>query len=121
MKPINLVQNFSLFQEYWSPRIIGEANGQYLKLAKVQGEFVWHQHQHEDETFLVVQGQLTIRFRDREVVLNPGELVVVPKGVEHQPYAPEETWVMLIEPKETAHTGDTQSAQTVAIADQHWI
>lgn len=121
MDKANLAEKLSLFSEQWSPRVIAEANGQYIKLAKVEGEFVWHAHANEDETFLVISGKLIIRMHDRTVELNPGELFVVPRGVEHNPYAPVETHIMLIEPKQTTHTGDVESERTVAIEDQTWI
>ena len=121
MDKVNLQQKFTLFAEQWSPRVIAEANGQYVKLAKVQGEFVWHAHEHEDEIFFVVVGKLIIQMRDGSVELTPGEMFVVPKGVEHNPYAPVETHVMLIEPKLTTHTGDVSTERTVAIEDQVWI
>jgi mannose-6-phosphate isomerase-like protein (cupin superfamily) len=121
MERINLVQKFALFEEHWTPKILAEANGQWVKIAKGLGEIVWHAHEHEDELFLVLKGSLVIRFRDREVNLGPGELLVVPKGVEHAPYATEETHILLIEPKSTAHTGDVVSDQTVSIEDQEWI
>ena len=119
---INLQQKFALFDEFWSPRRIAELNGQYVKLAKVQGVLVWHAHADEDELFFVVRGALTLQFRDRDpVTLQPGELYVVPRGVEHLPQAKEETWLMLFEPKQTAHTGVTASERTVDVADQPWI
>lgn len=121
MDKVNLTQKFALFAEQWSPRVIAEANGQYIKLARVQGEFVWHAHEHEDEIFFVISGQLIIQLRDGRVELNPGELFVVPKGVEHNPFAPVETLIMLIEPKQTTHTGDVQTERTVAVEDQVWI
>ena len=121
MDKVNLQQKLTLFTEQWSPRVIAEANGQYVKLAKVQGEFVWHAHEHEDEIFFVVAGKLIIQMRDGSVELNPGEMFVVPKGVEHNPYAPVETHVMLIEPKQTTHTGDTETERSVAMEDQVWI
>jgi mannose-6-phosphate isomerase-like protein (cupin superfamily) len=121
MDKVNLEQKFTLFSEQWSPRVIAEANGQYVKLAKVQGEFVWHAHEHEDEIFFVVAGHLIIRVRDGSVELNPGEMFVVPKGVEHNPFAPVETHVMLIEPKQSTHTGDVSTERTVAVEDQAWI
>lgn len=121
MDKANLAEKLSLFTDQWSPRVIAEANDQYIKLAKVQGEFVWHAHEHEDETFFVISGKLMIQMRDRTIELNPGELFVVPKGVEHNPYAPVETHIMLIEPKQTTHTGDVETERTVAIEDQVWI
>ena len=110
---VNLAQKFSLFGEYWSPKIAGELNDAYLKLAKLQGEFVWHQHEAEDELFLVVKGRLLIKLRNRDLWLNAGEFVVIPRGVEHCPVADDETHVVLLEPKSTRHTGDVVSERTV--------
>ena len=113
MNVVNLNQKFSLFSDHWSPKIIGELNGQEVKLAKVKGEFVWHDHKNEDEMFFIVKGTLKIEFRDKTVVLNPGEMIVVPKGVEHKPIADEEVWLMLFEPAEIKHTGDVKHELTV--------
>lgn len=113
MEKINLVQKFGLFSEHWNPQIVGELNGQYVKLAKLRGEFVWHHHQDEDGLFLVLKGQLTILFHEREVTLNPGEFVIVPKGVEHKPVANEEVHVMLLEPVSTLNTGNVKDENTV--------
>ncbi len=116
MKPVNILEKFDLFTDQWSPKIIGELNGQHLKLAKVQGEFVWHDHANEDELFLIYKGTLFLEFRDRETVtLNPGEFYIVPKGVEHFPRTKDnmEVWLMLIEPAATKHTGDVQTERTV--------
>jgi mannose-6-phosphate isomerase-like protein (cupin superfamily) len=113
MEVINLSQKFDLFAEHWSPRIVGELNDSYVKLAKLQGEFIWHQHANEDELFLVVKGRLLIKLRDRDLWLNPGELVIIPKGVEHCPVAAEEVQVLLLEPKATLNTGDQQNERTV--------
>jgi mannose-6-phosphate isomerase-like protein (cupin superfamily) len=115
MKPqkINLVDAFAAFTEQWSPRIVGELNGQHVKVVKLQGEFVWHHHENEDEMFYVVKGRLTIRFRDGDMHLEPGEMIIVPKGVEHQPAADEETWVMLFEPASTLNTGNVRNERTV--------
>jgi mannose-6-phosphate isomerase-like protein (cupin superfamily) len=110
---INIADKLRQFNEHWSPRVIGEVNGTEIKLVKLQGEFVWHRHEHEDELFLVVQGRLVLRFRDHEAVLNPGELIIVPKGVEHQPAADEETHVLLVEPATTLNTGDVHNERTV--------
>jgi len=118
---INFAEKFALFSDHWSPKIIGELNGQYIKLAKMQGKMVWHSHDNEDEYFQVVKGSITLSFRDRSVTLNEGECFIVPKGVEHLPEAEEEAFVILFEPKETPHTGTTVSEKTVAIEDQHWI
>lgn len=114
MEVINLAQKFDLFAEHWNPRIVGELNDSYVKLAKLQGEFIWHQHADEDELFLVVKGRLLIKLRDRDLWLNPGELAIIPKGVEHCPVAAEEVQVLLLEPKSTLNTGDQQNERTVA-------
>ncbi len=121
MERISLQEKFALFSEHWSPRVIAESNGQLIKLAKLDGEFVWHDHADEDELFYVVKGRLELRFRDRVTVLLPGELCVVPKATEHLPIATEETWVMLIEPRSTLHTGDRVTEVTVANDKQLWI
>ncbi len=113
MTPINLREKFALFDDYWSPKIVGESNGSYVLLAKLRGEFVWHNHENEDELFFVVKGSLLIRMRDREVQLNEGEFFVVPRGVEHLPVAENEVWVMLLEPITTKHTGDVIDERTV--------
>ena len=121
MPKVSIAEKFTLFSEHYTPKVIGETNGQYVKLAKVQGEFVWHSHEHEDELFLVFKGKLTIKFRDGDVQLGEGEMYIIPKGVEHCPFAEEETYIMLIEPKATAHTGDVEDTRTVAVEDQVWI
>lgn len=114
MDKVNLTEAFAGFSERWSPRIAGEVNDSYVKLVKIEGEFVWHHHEHEDELFLVVTGRLLMRFRDREVWLEPGEFIVVPRGVEHMPVAPGECEVVLIEPKTTLNTGNVVEERTVA-------
>ena len=118
MEAVNLNEKFSLFTDHWSPKIVGELNGQHVKLAKVQGEFVWHAHQEEDELFYVVKGTLKIEFRDKIVALNPGEMMIVPRGVEHNPVAEEEVWLMLFEPAETKHTGEVEHELTVKQYDR---
>jgi mannose-6-phosphate isomerase-like protein (cupin superfamily) len=118
MQIINIAQKFSLFNEYWSPRIAGELNDSHIKLAKLHGEFVWHQHENEDEMFLIVKGKLLIKLRDRDLWLNEGEFVIIPKGVEHCPVAEEEVHVMLLEPKSTLNTGDQRNERTV---EAQWI
>jgi len=122
---VNLVQKFGLFQERWTPKIVAESNGQLVKIAKFEGEFVWHSHAEEDELFLVTSGSVDIWLREdsreRRVTLGPGELFVVPKGVEHRPVAHAEAHVVMIEPASTKHTGDIDDAVTVAIAEQVWI
>ena len=113
MEKVNLEHKFSLFEEPWQPRIVGELNGQHVKLVKLLGEFVWHQHEQEDELFLVVAGQLTIQFRDREVELQTGEFLVVPRGVEHRPVARALCQVLLLEPVTTVNTGSSPGERTV--------
>lgn len=106
MEKVNTYQKLSLFSDHWNPRIAGELNGQHVKLAKLKGEFVWHKHDHEDELFYVLSGQLQIEFRDRTILLNEHEFVIVPRGVEHRPVAAEEVCVMLFEPAGTLNTGN---------------
>jgi mannose-6-phosphate isomerase-like protein (cupin superfamily) len=118
MDRINLAEKFATFTEHYQPKIIAELNDTYVKVVKLQGEFLWHQHEHEDELFLVVRGRLLIRFRDRDVWLEPGELIVVPRGVEHKPVAEVETEVVLIEPKTTLNTGNVRSERTVEHLDR---
>ena len=118
MKKINLNQKFSLFHEYWSPKIVGEMNDSYIKLAKLKGEFDWHHHDNEDELFFVVKGQLTIKFRDKDVILDEGEMVVIPKGLDHLPVATEEVQVMLIEPKGTLNTGNVVTEKTQQVLER---
>jgi len=117
---INLLGKFELVNKYWTPMIIGELNGQMVKIAKLKGDFIWHDHKNEDELFYVVKGTLTIEFRDHTTVLNKGDMIIVPKGVEHKPSTPEneEVWVMLFEPKETKHTGDVIHERTVTNLDR---
>lgn len=112
MNKIALTEKFALFSEYWSPKIVGELNGQSIKLAKFKGEFVWHKHDNEDELFFVVSGMLTIEFRDKTVNLNKDEFIIVPKGVEHKPFAEDEVLVMLFEPATTLNTGDARNELT---------
>ena len=114
MQKINLAEKFSLFDEQWSPKLVGELNGQHVKLAKVQGEFVWHRHDDEDELFLVVKGRLVIKLRDRDVVLDEGEMFIVPRGIEHKPVAEEEAHILMFEPASTLNTGNVQNERTVA-------
>lgn len=112
MHAISLQDKLAKITAHWEPKIIAELNENYIKLAKIKGEFVWHSHAHEDELFLVVSGALVIRFRDRDVTLGPGELCVIPKGVEHMPVADEEVQIMLVEPKGTLNTGDAGGERT---------
>jgi mannose-6-phosphate isomerase-like protein (cupin superfamily) len=114
MEKVNLAEKLAKFQDFWNPRIVGVLNGQYVKLVKLQGEFVWHHHEAEDELFLVVKGRLEIRFRSESVVLREGEFIVVPAGVEHQPVAEQEAHVLLFEPQSTLNTGNVRNERTVA-------
>jgi mannose-6-phosphate isomerase-like protein (cupin superfamily) len=113
MQKVNLKEKFNLFNEYWRPQIAGELNGQYVKLAKLKGEFIWHQHEAEDELFLVVKGRLCLQLRDREVWLDEGEFFIVPRGVEHKPVAEAEVHVLLFEPASTLNTGDKRNERTI--------
>ncbi len=109
---VNIEEKLALSREYWSPKIVGELNGQHVKLVKLHGEFVWHHHEQEDELFLVVKGWLRIDFRDRQVWIERGEFIIVPRGVEHRPVAEEEVHVMLFEPASTLNTGNVQNELT---------
>ena len=114
MKVINIKDKLGLFDEHWTPKVIGSLNGQHVKLAKLKGEFIWHDHKNEDELFLVIQGELIIEFRDRNPAhIGPGEMIIVPKGVEHKPIAKEEVHVLLFEPQNILHTGDVEHELTV--------
>lgn len=118
MEKVNLLQKFSLFDEQWSPRIAGELNGQQVKLVKLKGEFVWHKHDDEDELFYVVKGSFIMELREKNIELKEGEFLIVPRGVEHRPVAPNEAWVMLFEPASTINTGDVQDAKTKTILEK---
>lgn len=109
---INISQKLSLITDHWNPKIAGELNGQHIKLAKLQGEFIWHKHDHEDEMFLVISGTLKIEFRDKTVEVNPNEFIIVPRGVEHKPVAEKEVSIMLFEPQSTLNTGNVQNEFT---------
>jgi len=113
MQKVNLAEKLALFSEQWKPKIVGELNGQHVKLVKCQGPFVWHHHDHEDELFLVVKGRFRMEFRDRHVWLEEGEFLIVPRGVEHRPVADEEVHVLLFEPAATLNTGDVRNERTV--------
>ena len=113
MDKVNLAEKLALFQDRWSPKVVGELNGQHVKLVKFQGEFVWHKHDHEDELFLVVKGRFRMDFRDRQVRLEEGEFLIVPRGVDHRPVADEEVHVLLFEPASTLNTGDVREERTV--------
>jgi len=109
---INLSEKLSKFTEQWSPKVITEMNDYQFKLVKIQGDFVWHQHKETDEVFIVLDGEMTIAFRDGEVKLSKGEMYVIPKGVEHKPYAEQECQIMLVEPRGVVNTGETNSEMT---------
>lgn len=112
LQKISLAQKLSLFNDHWNPRIIGELNGQAVKLAKLKGEFVWHKHDNEDELFLVLKGELTMQLRDKDIHLQEGDMIIVPRGVEHRPVAHKEVSVLLFEPLTTLNTGDVTSELT---------
>jgi mannose-6-phosphate isomerase-like protein (cupin superfamily) len=113
MEVININQKFNLFSEHWTPKKIGELNGQQILLAKIKGEFIWHAHENEDELFMIIKGTLQIEFRDKTIELNEGEIYIIPKGVEHKPIAKEEVHVLLFEPLDIKHTGNVMSDVTV--------
>ena len=113
MEKVCLRQKFASFDDHWNPRIVGELNGQHVKLVKLQGPFIWHQHEAEDELFLVVKGRFRMDFRDRSIWLEEGEFLIVPRGVEHCPVAEEEVHVLLFEPASTLNTGNVQNERTV--------
>ena len=113
MEKVNIGEKLALISDHWNPRVAGELNGQHVKLVKFQGEFVWHDHAAEDEMFLVVRGSFRMDFRDRNVTLNEGDFIIVPRGVEHRPVAEQEVEVMLFEPARIKHTGDVESELTV--------
>lgn len=113
MDKVNIAQKFDQIHEYWKPYIGAELNGQYVKLDKLKGEFVWHHHDHEDELFLVVKGHFRMELRDRHIWLEEGEFLVVPRGVEHRPVADEECWILLFEPASTLNTGNVVNERTL--------
>ena len=116
----NLEEKFALIEEYWTPKIVGELNGQYVKLAKGKGELIWHSHEDEDELFYIAKGTLKMEFRDRTTYTKAGEILIIPRGVEHKPSTDgEEVWIMLFEPKATKHTGEIVHKKTVT--DLEWI
>ena len=118
-QPINLAAAFEGLTDYWSPKVVGRVNDQYVKVAKVKGQLAWHKHDGEDEMFQIVRGKLTIQFENnREVILNSGEFYIVPKGVMHNPVADEECWIMLVETVTTKHTGDIDTPLTRSIDEQ---
>ena len=109
MLPIDLASKFDLIDDHWHPRVVASLNGQDVKIAKVQGDFVWHAHDNEDELFYIFKGALTMHFRDRTERVRQGDMIVVPRGVEHKPCAKEEAWIVLFEPQATDHTGGVDS------------
>jgi mannose-6-phosphate isomerase-like protein (cupin superfamily) len=113
IRKVTLSEKFALFDERWSPKIVGSVNSAHVKLVKIQGEFVWHHHADEDELFLVVKGRFVMQLRDGDVTVETGELVIVPRGVEHRPCADEECWVLLVEPDTTLNTGNVVNERTV--------
>ena len=115
---INLTEKFNLFSEHWQPKIAGELNDSYVKLAKVQGEFVWHHHENEDELFFVVKGALTIKLRAHDLTVREGEFVIIPMGMEHMPVAEEEVWIVMLEPKTISNTGNVTNERTV---EAEWV
>jgi mannose-6-phosphate isomerase-like protein (cupin superfamily) len=118
IEKVNLAQKLTLFQEHWSPKIVGELNDSQVKLVKVKEEFIWHHHEVEDELFLVLKGRLVIKLRERDITLEEGEFVIIPRGVEHKPVAEEECHLLLLEPKTTLNTGTEQNERTAEVA---WI
>ena len=118
MEIINLEEKLNRFQDHWNPRVIGALNGQLVKLVKVEGDFIWHSHADEDELFYVLKGELIMEFRDKTLVLQPGEMVIVPRGVEHRPRAKEEVHLMLFEPASTINTGEVQNERTKTNLEQ---
>jgi mannose-6-phosphate isomerase-like protein (cupin superfamily) len=117
LKPVNLLQKCNLISDHWSPRVVAEMNDYQFKVVKIEGDFVWHKHENTDETFFVIEGELRIDFRDGAVILKPGEIFVVPKGIEHKPFAKNEVKIMLIEPKGVVNTGDSKSSNITADND----
>ena len=112
LQKISLAEKFNQINDYWNPRIAGELNGQMVKLVKFKGDFVWHHHEHEDEMFLVVEGEFTMELRDKNVLLQKGDFIIIPRGTEHRPVAEKEVQVMLFEPASTLNTGNTKNELT---------
>lgn len=121
MQKIKLADKFGSFDETWVPKVIGELNGQYVKVAKFEGEYVWHKHDHEDELFLVIDGHVRIELRERTIELHPGELFIVPRGVEHRPVAPALSQVLMFEPASTRNTGNVDHDYTIEAEDLEHI
>lgn len=111
---VNLAEKFAQFSDHWSPKLVGQVNDMHIKLVKIEGEFIWHSHETEDEMFFVTKGRMIMRFRDRDVIVEPGEFIIIPHGEEHMPVCEEETQIMLIEPAGTVNTGGEESERTKA-------
>jgi len=118
MEKVNINEKMNTFSEYWSPKIVGEINDSYVKLAKLNGEFVWHMHEKEDEMFMVIKGRLVIKLRTEDIIINEGEFFIIPRGIEHMPVAENEVHVMLLEPKTTLNTGNVKNERTVEILEK---
>ena len=118
MEAVNLTEKFNLINEYWSPRLLGELNNQAVKIAKLKGEFIWHHHENEDEMFFVIKGSMTIKLKDKDIILNKNEFFIIPKGVEHKPVAKDEVLVMMFEPMSTINTGNIESDITIKDIEQ---
>jgi Mannose-6-phosphate isomerase len=118
MGKININEKLDTFSEYWSPKIVGDINESYVKLVKLKGEFVWHMHENEDEMFMVIKGRMVIKLCTEDIILNEGELFIIPRGAEHMPVAEDEVHVMLLEPKTTLNTGNVKNERTVEILDK---
>ncbi|WP_028580896.1 cupin domain-containing protein [Desulfogranum japonicum] len=118
MQKVDVSEKLSLFNEYWKPKIVGELNGQYVKLAKLKGEFLWHQHKNEDEMFMIIKGKLTIKLKHQDITLEEGQFFIIPRGVEHLPVAEEEVHVMLFEPQSALNTGNETNERTVEILER---
>ena len=118
MEKVNLAEKLAQFEEYWNPKIVGEVNDCYVKVVKFKGEFVWHHHDHEDEMFLVINGRFIMKLKDRDIQLEQGEFIIIPRGVEHMPVADEEVEVVLIEPKTTLNTGNIKNERTLEVLQQ---
>ncbi len=119
MDKVNIAEKMELIREHWSPKILGELNDSYIKAAKLKGEFVWHQHETEDEMFFIVKGSLTIKLRERDIALKEGEFIVIPHGVEHMPVAEDEVQILMIEAKTALNTGNVHNDKTIEHPD--WI
>jgi mannose-6-phosphate isomerase-like protein (cupin superfamily) len=118
IQKVNLAEKFASIADYWNPRVAGDLNGQQVKLVKIQGEFIWHQHDHEDELFLVVEGEFTMEFRDKNILLKAGEFLIVPRGIEHRPVAEKEASVLLFEPATTLNTGEHHNERTREVLER---